>query len=220
MWKNNPHEKWWDYVSAFSANCDTAEKFADDACYDQAMSEAEIDSSYVSACMSDVGGTTLDKKNDLLEIEMHLAVTKGVTAVEITVDGAPIEQPYTRAAVLGKICAKYDAGHAPAVCGCTSSQSNDAAYDACVARNMPSVVRGGGKQHDAGGTSLEIGWVLLIVAVVFVLAGLGAFIYWKRTQQQMREQVRGILAEYMPLDDDGVPGSKQFNIQSDGGALV
>ena len=33
-------------------------------------------------------------------------------------------------------------------------------------------------------------------------------------------EVRGILAEYMPLDDDGVPGSKQFNIQSDGGALV
>ena len=30
----------------------------------------------------------------------------------IRVDGADV-QPYTRAAVLGKICAKYDAGHAP-----------------------------------------------------------------------------------------------------------
>ena len=36
-------------------------------------------------------------------------------------------------------------------------------------------------------------------------------------------QVRGILAEYMPMEDDGMAmgrSTPQFNIQSDGGALV
>lgn len=33
-----------------------------------------------------------------------------------------------------------------------------------------------------------------------LLAGLA---YWKRTQRQMRDQVRGILAEYMPMEDLG-----------------
>jgi hypothetical protein len=35
--------------------------------------------------------------------------------------------------------------------------------------------------------------------------------------------VRGILAEYMPMEDDGMAmgrSTPQFNIQSDGGALV
>ena len=43
----------------------------------------------------------------------------------------------------------------------------------------------------------------MIVLGMLALGGLGAFLYWRRTQQQMRDQVRGILAEYMPLDDIG-----------------
>jgi len=35
-----------------------------------------------------------------------------------------------------------------------------------------------------------------------IMGGAG-FVYWKRQQAEMRDQVRGILAEYMPLDDDG-----------------
>ena len=46
------------------------------------------------------------------------------------------------------------------------------------------------------------GVLMLVVSIVVVmlLAGLA---YWKRTQRQMRDQVRGILAEYMPMEDLG-----------------
>ena len=92
----------------------------------------------------------------------------------------------------------------------------------CVSQPPPLFEAGGGKPRGAPAQDAVRWWaVLLIVAGVVAIMLLGGFVYWKRTQSQMREQVRGILAEYMPLDEDGgVPGSKQFNIQSDGGALV
>jgi hypothetical protein len=46
-----------------------------------------------------------------------------------------------------------------------------------------------------------------ILAIV-VAFGAAAFIHYRRTREEMREQVRGILAEYMPLEgDDGHVGS-------------
>merc|ERR1712094_162386 len=45
--------------------------------------------------------------------------------------------------------------------------------------------------------------VLMLVVSVVVLMLLAGLAYWKRTQRQMRDQVRGILAEYMPMEDLG-----------------
>ncbi len=47
------------------------------------------------------------------------------------------------------------------------------------------------------------GGVLGIVTLVILGMTAAGFVYWKRTQEQMREQVRSILAEYMPLEDAG-----------------
>jgi len=38
---------------------------------------------------------------------------------------------------------------------------------------------------------------LLMVCLVFGGAG---YIHWRKTREEMRDQVRGILAEYMPLE--------------------
>ena len=45
-------------------------------------------------------------------------------------------------------------------------------------------------------------WMLFtsMLFVVCVFGGLGAW-HYKKTREDMREQVRGILAEYMPLED-------------------
>ena len=50
------------------------------------------------------------------------------------------------------------------------------------------------------------GGVLGIVTLVILGMTAAGFVYWKRTQEQMREQVRSILAEYMPLEDAGDQG--------------
>jgi len=41
--------------------------------------------------------------------------------------------------------------------------------------------------------------------VIAVFGGLGAW-HYKKTREDMREQVRGILAEYMPLEDQETQG--------------
>ena len=40
-----------------------------------------------------------------------------------------------------------------------------------------------------------------LAGVVFCFGCIG-LIQWQRSQRQMREQVRGIMAEYMPLDEN------------------
>ena len=45
----------------------------------------------------------------------------------------------------------------------------------------------------------------LALMLLSIFGGIG-FLHWKKTRDDMREQVRGILAEYMPLEDSGDGG--------------
>lgn len=51
------------------------------------------------------------------------------------------------------------------------------------------------------------GTVVVIVLIVAGVLGGGFFLYWKRARDQMRSEVRNILAEYMPMDDVGNVGA-------------
>jgi hypothetical protein len=51
----------------------------------------------------------------------------------------------------------------------------------------------------------------LIVAAALAMATAGA-VYYKKTQDSMRDQVRGILAEYMPLEDLDGPGTNSRGV--------
>jgi len=68
------------------------------------------------------------------------------------------------------------------------------------------MVCSGGPVPDGGGSSKGgVSTGTLVFSLLFTMGIMGGagFVYWKRQQAEMRDQVRGILAEYMPLDDDG-----------------
>lgn len=51
-------------------------------------------------------------------------------------------------------------------------------------------------------------------SILFIIGGFGALAVWhyKKTRDEMRDQVRGILAEYMPLEDqDAAGGASSVN---------
>jgi len=48
--------------------------------------------------------------------------------------------------------------------------------------------------------------------------GTAGFMYWKKSQREMRDQVRGILAEYMPLDDGNVSVGRDGGGSGGGGS--
>ena len=114
----------------------------------------------------------------------------------------------TATTVLRAICAGFMEGNEPHVCACASTAiTTVAALEMCVDEVAHGGGGGGGghSRHHSEDNGGGVPWwvVLLIVLGMLALGGLAAFLYWRRTQQQMRDQVRGILAEYMPLDDLG-----------------
>jgi hypothetical protein len=74
------------------------------------------------------------------------------------------------------------------------------------------IENGGPARNGRSGTGLSLSTVLgLIVAAALAMATAGA-VYYKKTQDSMRDQVRGILAEYMPLEDLDGPGTNSRGV--------
>eukprot|EP00903_Cladosiphon_okamuranus_P010383 g9822.t1 len=192
-------EKWWSYVNEFFSSCSVSEqRFKDEDCVARAMKAAGVDKSMVDKCMVDSGGTEGDVENKILEAEL---TEKGKNSIVIVptvfVNNVAERGGISTAAVLSTICAGYADGTQPDVCRCSGQSSYDL-IDACMNNRSP----GGGGGMSASST------LFLLVAVVGVMTAAG-YVHYQRTQAQMRDQVRGILAEYMPLDgaDIDAPGS-------------
>ncbi len=51
------------------------------------------------------------------------------------------------------------------------------------------------------GGGMSVGGVFGLILFLGAIAGGGFFVYWKRAKMQMRDEVRNILSEYMPLEE-------------------
>uniref|UniRef100_A0A6V1XHF6 Uncharacterized protein n=1 Tax=Heterosigma akashiwo TaxID=2829 RepID=A0A6V1XHF6_HETAK len=188
--------KWWRYVNGFQAACNTPEKFASAACKANVMKQAGVDSSKVDKCMADAGGLEGDVPNALLAAEISEKDRHSIVIVpSVYVNGVVERGAVLSTTVLSTVCAGYAPGTEPSICACASGVGREEMM-ACVAAD--------GKKATGGGpTGVSVGGVIsIILAIVAVMTAAGLF-YWRRTQTQMRDQVRGILAEYMPLEDLG-----------------
>jgi PA domain len=187
--------QWWDYVKQFSDMCDTiydANSFTNPDCISEAMKKAGVDADAVKKCMSESGGLEGNKTNTLLEGELSHRETSGVVVIPtLFVDQAPVRGALSFSTVLKALCAGYAPGSEPSICTtCASCQDEEKCVNA------------GGKCSAAsgnGGVSLQtfVG-ALFALSGIFLCVGL---VQYKRQQSYMRDQVRGILAEYMPLDE-------------------
>lgn len=208
-------EPWWDYVGNFSALCGTAEAFVDAACRARAMAAAKVDGAAVEKCVADSGGSARDGgRNAILDAEVALLAEKNIVYVpECIVNGAVVWGALSPANVLSSVCHGYARDARPRACDCVEAAAlgGGESYAACLAESIGDLVDHE-VEHRVRSSGLPwYGAFLLVVAIVVVmlLAGLA---YWKHTQAQMRDQVRGILAEYMPLEDLGgqaTPGGGQ-----------
>ena len=97
--------------------------------------------------------------------------------------------------VFNMICNGFLDGTAPSICSACQF-SND--LDECVTSGGTS---GGNGGSSGGGGGISTGTLVFSLLFTIGIMGAAGFVYYKRTQREMRDQVRGILAEYMPLDD-------------------
>lgn len=201
--------QWWDYVAAFMDRCNTPDYFMNDDCVRDAYKHSKVDGDVIERCMKDSGGLTNDAVNTFLASEIGIQTERGVVVLPTAfVNTAAIRGALSVNNVFEAICAGFAAGTAPPVC------------QNCAKCSDPiGCVKAGGKCQGAtgassGGVSTHT-FVTSMFLVIALFAGLGAW-HYKRTREDMRDQVRGILAEYMPLEDQE-DGSSPMDFARSGG---
>jgi len=182
--------QWWDYVNLFMIHCDTPELFSSSKCIEDVMVQSSVDKALVDKCMTGSGGTEGDVPNSLLDAELIAKDNVGVVIVPASyVNRAAIRGALEFVTMFRAICAGYAAGTEPDVCTICVPCAD---HQACV---LSGSCTGMSAQHSVSQESF-IG-SLLGLTLIFTLIGL---VQYRRTQRKIRDQVRGIVAEYMPLD--------------------
>jgi hypothetical protein len=183
--------QWWDYVTEFMYRCDSEDYFASEDCVKDAMAHSAVEKSKVESCISDSGGLEKDAKNSLLESQLAAKEASGVVILPAAyVNNAAIRGALEFATIFKAICAGYIKGSEPPVClKCASCGIDE--YQCVVDGRCP---------DGTGAVSVPV-FAGSLAAIVICFGCLG-LIQWQRSQRQMRDQVRGIMAEYMPLDEN------------------
>mmetsp|Transcript_16742 Transcript_16742/g.23269 ORF Transcript_16742/g.23269 Transcript_16742/m.23269 type:complete len:513 (+) Transcript_16742:62-1600(+) len=181
---------WWEYVNEFMFRCDKEEFFTNKQCITDAMKHAGVDPHRVQACMEDAGGLENDNTNALLESQLASKEASGVVIMPAAfVNNAAIRGALEFSTIFKAICAGYAAGFEPTVCNKCASCRDE--YS-CVETGHCSTAAA------AGAVSSGVFAASMLILVLLFLC-LGA-IQYKRQQSSMQSEVRGILAQYMPLD--------------------
>jgi hypothetical protein len=184
----------WDYVNAFMDKClQDSNSFKDPDCIKGAMKKAHVDPARVDACMVESGGLVDNVNNTFFEKQKISIATAGVFLVpSLYVNQAPVRGALNFETTFKAICAGYAVGYEPEVCQTCSSCGD---MKGCVGSG-----RCGGS-GDGQGVSLQFFTTSFLgLAMKFLVVG---YIVFQRQQRAMQHQVRGIMAQYMPLDDDG-----------------
>merc|ERR1712038_529358 len=183
---------YWDYIYEFLKRCDSDDFFANQDCINDVYKNAKIDGKRIESCMEDSGGTSADHVNTILEREIDSANRRGVVVLPtMFVNSVALRGALATGTVFTAVCAGFHEGTTPAIC----DQCTD-----CV--DVAGCVKNGGTCKDKGSSSGGVSkktFGLTLLAMCGVFGALG-YIHWKRTRDEMRDQVRGILAEYMPLE--------------------
>jgi hypothetical protein len=190
---------YWDYIYEFLKRCDSDDFFTNKDCINDVYKNAKVDGKRIESCMDDSGGVEADTKNILLDREVSAATRRGVVVLPtMFVNTVALRGALATSTVFSAVCAGFHEGTTPDVCdkcrGCEDIGECVKKGGSCK-KLAPSAT---GATSDGGGVSKKtFGMTLLIMCLVF--GGIG-YVHWRRSREEMRDQVRGILAEYMPLD--------------------
>ena len=205
-------EVWWTYVEEFTFRCQGEDYFTSEDCIKDAYTHAGVEKAKIDACMLDSGGLEDDAVNTVLEAQLGQREAAGVVIIpSMYIDSSPIRGALEFSTVFKAVCAGFDSGTQPEVCKKCANCLDELG---CVTQGKCTA---GGISGIQNGVSPTIfGSTLGVLVLVFCCIGL---IQYQRTQRQMREQVRGIMAEYMPLDKQQAMGDvdTSIGIASDSG---
>ena len=185
--------EWWDYTSQFIFRCEERKNyFTNEDCVKDAMSISNVDYEQVEKCMSESGGLEDDNSNTILQSLIADKDAAGVVILPIAyVNNVALRGYLEFPTIFKAICAGYMKGSEPDVCFKCAH---------CGIDEYTCVVKG---ECPSARSSVSVSLFAASLSVLVVLFGCIGLVQWQRSQRQMREQVLGIVAEYMPLDMKG-----------------
>ena len=211
-------EVWWKYMEEFLDRCDTPDYFMNEDCHKDVYKHSGIEPSVIEQCMRDSGGLEGDVPNTFLDAEIRAKSDSGVVVIPAAyINNSVMRGALSSANVFRAICSGFLQGTSPEICEtCVSCPDVDIMQ--CAKDGFCSNSGGGGKSSSKSSGTVSKGQLffsLFLVSAAF--SGVG---YWqyKKSQRQMRDQVRGILAEYMPLDEDGKDADGSFSFATAAGS--
>jgi len=201
-------EVYWDYITQFSGTCDGKGFFSSEQCVADVYKSTGIKKDIIDNCMSDSGGTSAGERgkqqNTLLDKEIAAEEENGIIVVPtLLVNSSHFNGVLSVFNVFHAICAGFLEENKPDICRiCEECPGELTCLEdgMCLSPNNT----GGGVSKRA------FGLTLLLLCSVF---GAIAFRHWKKSREEMRDHVRLILAEYMPLSggDDSEEGSSPMD---------
>lgn len=193
---------WWKYVTEFLNNCDDPDKpglYTSVPCLDAAMASAGVDKSAIEKCITGSGGLEEDGGNVLLDSALAAKDKTGAVLIpSLYVNKAPVRGMMGFSTVFKAICSGYAGGSEPEIC---KSCANCHDEEACV---KDGACKSG--YDDSSSSSISVNsngistaaFAVSMVGITLVF-GIVGYIVYRRQQLRMRAEVRGILAEYMPV---------------------
>lgn len=196
-------KKWWTYVTRFGEECNQDEEtFVSSECHEKILVDLELDLEAIRDCMRP-SGKEFDMEHQLLKEELQDQTDLQLLRLPaLYVDGVHARGHLNAASALSMICAGYGTHDPPAVCDCVATHATAELRECMTEGSWENYSHKKQEDHTSGhsGHSSILTWLVLLMSGV----GLVGVVQYKRSQRQMREQVRSILAEYMPLEDQSL----------------
>ncbi|KAL7598125.1 hypothetical protein Lser_V15G25931 [Lactuca serriola] len=169
---------WWDFVTDFATNCSMKEhKFTKD-CADEVIKSLGVDLKKIDECMGD---PEADAENAVLKAEQQVQIEKGIRGdvmilPTLVINNREYRGKLDKKAVLKAICSGFEETTEPPIC----------------------LIYG---KHVAG--SAEWGFAWTVVLGVAAIGIVGYTFYKYRVRRYMDSEIRAIMAQYMPLGNEG-----------------
>lgn len=163
-------------------------------------------------CIRDSGGLDNDAPNNKLDQEITSEVGRGVVVIPSAyVNNVPVRGALTASNIFTAICAGYAEGTEPIVCNqCTRCPNPIDCVETGFCTNTweHHIIKHLSDKSGEGGISTST----FYLTVLFCMGGVVALGVWyhNRSNVQMREQMRTLLAQYMPLDDEDNMNPMEF----------
>lgn len=184
--------EWWDYVQGFSMACDNVQNFSDDDCIKGVMEKVGIDFDRVETCIFNNGALETDVENVLLQKQLNQKEESGVVIMPVAyVNGVAVRGALEFATIFKAICAGFKKGTEPNICLECANCSDE---KLCVQNKQCPDIQSGVSTN---------AFIFSLSTVALAFTGLGAILF-VRQQKQMRDEVRGIMKEYMPVEKHGL----------------